>query len=131
MKFLIIPVLAVFLAHPLKANENLSISQFVSKIPLWEVYPNSKPNVIGDGGKAFGYYQITSIMVKDFNRISGEKLSHEDCFDPTISKEIAYTVLSHYSAYIKKTRDRADCKALVVYMEWWWWCLETSTYSYQ
>ena len=102
MKFLIIPVLAVFLAHPLKANENLSISQFVSKIPLWEVYPNSKPNVIGDGGKAFGYYQITSIMVKDFNRISGEKLSHEDCFDPTISKEIAYTVLSHYSAYIKK-----------------------------
>ena len=102
MKSLYILALAVFLAHPLKANENLSISQFVSKIPLWEVYPNSKPNVIGDGGKAFGYYQITSIMVKDFNRISGEKLSHEDCFDPTISKEIAYTVLSHYSAYIKK-----------------------------
>ena len=41
-------------------------------------------------------------MVKDYNRIAGKALVHTDCFDPTISKEIAYTVLSHYSAYIER-----------------------------
>ena len=41
-------------------------------------------------------------MVKDYNRITGESLTHEDCFDPTISKEIAYTVLQHYSKHIKR-----------------------------
>ena len=102
MKSLYILALAVFLAHPLKANEILYLSDFVSKIPLWEVYPNSSSQVTGDNGKAFGYYQITSIMVKDYNRISGESLTHEDCFDPTISKEIAYTVLHHYSKHIQR-----------------------------
>jgi hypothetical protein len=102
MKLLTLFVLGVYLTLPLKANEILLLSDFVSKIPLWEVYPNSSPKVIGDNGKAFGYYQITSIMVKDYNRISGQNLNHKDCFDPTISKEIAYTVLSHYSAYIKR-----------------------------
>lgn len=102
MKLLTMCVLGVFLALQLTANENLSLSQFVSKIPMWEVYPNSSPKVVGDNGKAFGFYQITANMVKDYNRISGKTLSHEDCFDPKISKEIAYTVLSHYSAYIKR-----------------------------
>lgn len=102
MKSILILALAVFLVHPLKANENLYLSDFVSKIPLWEVYPHSSPQVVGDNGKAFGYYQITSIMVKDYNRITGESLTHEDCFDPTISKEIAYTVLQHYSKHIKR-----------------------------
>ena len=90
MKLLTLFVLGVYLTLPLKANEILLLSDFVSKIPLWEVYPNSSPKVIGDNGKAFGYYQITSIMVKDYNRISGQNLNHKDCFDPTISKEIAY-----------------------------------------
>lgn len=102
MKLLTMCALGVFLALQLTANENLSLSQFVSKIPMWEVYPNSSPKVVGDNGKAFGFYQITANMVKDYNRISGKTLSHEDCFDPKISKEIAYTVLSHYSAYIKR-----------------------------
>ena len=103
MKLLLILVLLfVFLTPQVTANENLSISQFVSKIPLWEVYPNSSPKVIGDNGKAYGFYQITSIMVDDYNRISGQTLTHEDCFDPKISKEIAHTVISHYSKYIKK-----------------------------
>jgi hypothetical protein len=102
MKLLTMCALGVFLTLQLTANENLSLSQFVSKIPLWEVYPNSSPKVVGDNGKAFGFYQITANMVKDYNRISGKTLSHEDCFDPKISKEIAYTVLSHYSAYIKR-----------------------------
>lgn len=100
--YLLLLSFLALLIPQLKANENLSISQFVSKIPMWEVYPNSKPNVIGDNGKAFGFYQITSIMVRDYNRISGQSLVHEDCFDPKISKEIAYTVLSHYSKHIKK-----------------------------
>lgn len=102
MKSILILALAVFLVHPLKANETLYLSDFVSKIPLWEVYPNSSPQVTGDNGKAFGYYQITSIMVKDYNRITGESLTHEDCFDPTISKEIAYAVLQHYSKHIQR-----------------------------
>ena len=76
--YLLLLSFLAFLIPQLKANENLSVAQFVSKIPLWEVYPNSKPNVIGDGGKAFGYYH------------------------PEISKEIAYTVLSHYSKHIEK-----------------------------
>ena len=69
---------------------------------MWEVYPSSSPKVIGDNGKAFGLYQITANMVKDYNRITGKTLVHKDCFDPKISKEIAFTVLTHYSAYIKR-----------------------------
>tara|TARA_B100001778_G_C18391214_1_gene539859 strand:+ start:240 stop:689 length:450 start_codon:yes stop_codon:yes gene_type:complete len=110
MKLLVILTLIAFLIPQLKANENLSISQFVSKIPLWEVYPNSSPKVIGDNGKAYGFYQITSIMVSDYNRIANKNLVHEDCFDPKLSQEIAYTVLSHYSNYIKRLGEEPTVK---------------------
>ena len=94
--------LIAVLTPQLKSNENYLLRDFVSKIPMWEVYPNSSPNVTGDNGKAFGLYQITPVMVKDYNRITGKEVLHEDCFDPKVSKEIAYEVLTHYSKHIER-----------------------------
>lgn len=111
MKFLTISITCVaFLIQTIQANESLLLQDFVSKIPLWEVYPDSPKEVIGDNGKAYGHYQITSIMVKDYNRITGKKVLHEDCFDPEVSKEIAYEVLTHYSKHIKRFGVRPTVK---------------------
>ena len=101
MKFLLIVLL--FLTQGVKANElpSLSFQEFVHLIPLWEVLPNSPQDVVGDNGRAYGYYQITPIMVADFNRISGKNYTHEDCFNYQKSKEIATVVLAHYAKHIQ------------------------------
>ena len=39
-------------------------------------------------------------MVDDYNRITGEKLSHEDVFDSRVGWTVAYRVLEHYSKHI-------------------------------
>ena len=92
-----------FLTQGVKANElpSLYFQEFVHLIPLWEVLPNSPQDVVGDNGRAYGYYQITPIMVADFNRISGKNYTHEDCFDYKKSKEIAEVVLTHYAKHIQ------------------------------
>tara|TARA_X000000950_G_scaffold249008_1_gene308532 strand:+ start:432 stop:824 length:393 start_codon:yes stop_codon:yes gene_type:complete len=63
--------------------------------------PRGSPNnIVGDDGLAFGWYQITDVMVQDYNRIADKSLTHEDAFDPKTSWLIAFTVLAHYSKYI-------------------------------
>jgi hypothetical protein len=51
---------------------------------------------------AYGLFQIHQIMVDDYNRITGDTKTHQDAFDPEISRHIAYTVLSHYKAHIER-----------------------------
>ena len=46
----------------------------------WVIDTNSKPSI--------GIAQIQQSRVEHFNRLTGEKYKHEDCFDPDISKEI-------------------------------------------
>ena len=90
-------------AQWLNANnqkKKLLLHEFVSLIPLWEVPLNSPPNIIGDEGLGYGYYQIHQIMVDDYNRITGHDLAHEDVFDTRVGWAVAHTVLEHYSKHI-------------------------------
>jgi hypothetical protein len=57
---------------------------------------------VGDGGLAYGLYQIHQVMVDDYNRITGQNVAHEVAFDPNFSNHIAYTVLAHYKAHIER-----------------------------
>jgi hypothetical protein len=84
------------------ANPTITLHEFVSLIPSWEVPRGSNPRIVGDGGMAYGLFQIHQIMVEDYNRITGDTKTHQDAFDPEISRHIAYTVLSHYKAHIER-----------------------------
>lgn len=79
----------------------ISINEFVALIPNWEVGHCRSNNIVGDGGRAYGCYQIHNIMVEDYNRIKGTNAKHEDTFDNEFSKKIAYEVLLHYSKHIE------------------------------
>lgn len=86
---------------PASLNANtLTLDEFVELVPLWETPKGSHHTIIGDGGYAYGLYQITQSMVDDFNRISGEKVSHVVAFDPVFSQRLCKTVLEHYSRKI-------------------------------
>ena len=91
-------------AQWLSANnqKQIQLHEFVSLIPLWEVPPNSHPTIVGDEGLAYGLYQIHQVMVDDYNRITGSKVSHSVAFDPNFSFVIAFKVLEHYSEHIRK-----------------------------
>ena len=92
---------ALFCSQPVVANP-ITLEEFVDLIPLWEVPKNSSPYVIGDNGKAYGYYQIHEVMVQDYNRITGANAVHEDAFDPDFSRHLAYTVLDHYKKHMER-----------------------------
>jgi hypothetical protein len=57
---------------------------------------------MGDGGLAYGLFQIHQVMVDDYNRITGQNMAHEAAFDPKFSHHLAYTVLSHYKTHIER-----------------------------
>ena len=96
--------LALLLAGCCPSTDNsITLKDFVSLIPKWEVYPDSPYNVVGDNGAAFGLYQIHKVMVDDYNRITGSELIHEDALDPITAEHIAYTILSHYAKHIQST----------------------------
>lgn len=80
----------------------ITLDEFVSLIPSWEVPHGSPNNIVGDGGLAFGVFQIHQVMVDDYNRITGSNASHADVFDPDFSHRLAYAVLSHYKAHIER-----------------------------
>lgn len=52
------------------------------------VETDNRPNIVGDGGKAFGALQIHKICVDDVNRMYGTNYSHSDALDTTCAKEI-------------------------------------------
>ena len=61
---------------------------------------------VGDRGKALGILQIHEVMVKDFNRITGNNYRHEDMFNEHKAREVAKGVLNFYSKHIEKTMNR-------------------------
>ena len=94
-----------FISVPLWLNANIQkkkllLHEFVTLIPLWEVPLNSPSNIIGDEGRGYGHYQIHQVMVDDYNRITGDKLAHEDVFDARVGWTVAYRVPEHYSKHI-------------------------------
>ena len=80
--------------------KQLTLDEFVQLIPKWEAPEGIHPTITGDNGHAYGIYQITAVMVEDFNRISGNQVAHVVAFDPIFSARIAKTVLAHYSRQI-------------------------------
>lgn len=56
---------------------------------------------VGDNGKAFGCLQITSAVLRDHRRLTGEIIRPEQCFDRFTSISICHTYLAHYC-----TRER-------------------------
>lgn len=62
---------------------------------------------------AYGLFQIHQIMVEDYNRITGDTKTHQDAFDPEISRHIAYTVLSHYKAHIERLNKQVTTDHLL------------------
>lgn len=80
--------------------KEITLNEFIKLIPQWETPKGSHATITGDDGHAYGLYQITKIMVDDFNRISGNQVAHVVAFDPLFSARIAKTVLSHYSRQI-------------------------------
>ena len=53
-------------------------------------------NAVGDGGKAFGAYQIHKIYVDDVNRISKKNYSYADRNCKKKSREMVTIYLKHY-----------------------------------
>jgi hypothetical protein len=96
-----------------KTPKQISLHEFVSLIPLWEVPHNSHPTIVGDEGRAYGVYQIHKIMVDDYNRITGSKVSHSVAFDPNFSFVIAFKVLQHYSEHIRKCGENVTITHLL------------------
>ena len=69
-----------------------------------EVESGGDPAAVGDGGKAIGILQIHPIMVRDCNRIVGERRwTMADRLDPDKSREMFRTYSNHYSR--KKTDE--------------------------
>ena len=101
-----------FTLAPLWLNANtqkkISLHEFVSLIPLWEVPHDSPPTIVGDKGRAYGLFQIHKIMVEDYNRITGSRVPHSVAFDARFSFVIAYTVLEHYSKHIRERGEEVS-----------------------
>ena len=83
-----------------------NIDRLVEALVRTESKGNS--SAIGDHGKALGILQIHEVMVKDFNRITGNNYRHEDMFNEVKAREVARGVLNFYSKHIEKTMN---CKA--------------------
>jgi hypothetical protein len=90
--------------------KELSLNEFIKLIPKWEAPEGSHFTITGDDGHAYGLYQITKIMVEDFNRITGNEVSHVVAFDPLFSARIAKTVLRHYSRQILEAGETPSTK---------------------
>ena len=103
MTFVRLLLISFLLSGCCEGKTSITIEDFVSLIPQWEVYHDSPHDVVGDNGAAYGHYQIHKVMVDDYNRITGSKAIHTDAFDPEVSKRIAYAVLRHYARHISST----------------------------
>lgn len=91
-----------FTSGLLWSNDNNKIlNEVINIIPKIEVPYGSSHTIRGDGGRAFGIYQIHQIMVSDYNRISGEDIQHSDVFDPQVAKKVCKRILEHYARHIE------------------------------
>ena len=67
-----------------------------------KVESNNDPYAINTKENALGALQISPIMVADYNRITGEDLSHDVVYNLSMAYIIAYTIFNHYIKGIKK-----------------------------
>ena len=67
-----------------------------------KVESNNDPYAINTKENALGALQIRPIMVADYNRITGEDLSHDVVYNRSMAYIIAYTIFNHYIKGIKK-----------------------------
>jgi len=66
------------------------------------VESNCDPYAINTKENAIGCLQIRPIMIADYNRITGEDLSHNVAYDKAMAYIIASTIFNHYMKGIKK-----------------------------
>ena len=85
--------ITIFLLAVSAANGD-SLDRFIDALCIVESSGNHL--AVGDNGKAFGILQIHSIMIRDYNRITGERLEHKAAFDPKTARKVCRTVLLHY-----------------------------------
>ena len=67
-----------------------------------KVESNNDPYAINTKENALGALQIRPIMVADYNRITGENLSHDVVYNRSMAYIIAYTIFNHYIKGIEK-----------------------------
>ena len=67
-----------------------------------KVESNNDPYAINTKENALGALQIRPIMVADYNRITGEDLSHDVVYNRSMAYIIAYTIFNHYIKGIEK-----------------------------
>jgi len=66
------------------------------------VESNCKPYAINTKENAIGCLQIRPIMIADYNRITGEDLSHDVAYDRAMAYIIASAIFNHYMKGIDK-----------------------------
>ena len=94
-----------------KGNETASLDDILAAIATVE--SNTNDRAVGDGGKAFGRYQIWAIYVKDVNRIAGTCFSHKDAHNPEKAACMTKIYLTHYAkVYERKTGKKASAEVL-------------------
>tara|TARA_B100001093_G_scaffold170426_3_gene163312 strand:+ start:11991 stop:12443 length:453 start_codon:yes stop_codon:yes gene_type:complete len=67
-----------------------------------EVESNRDPYAINTKENAIGCLQIRPIMIADYNRITGEDLSHNIAYNRSMAYIIAFTIFNHYIKGIDK-----------------------------
>ncbi|MFA5130653.1 MAG: lytic transglycosylase domain-containing protein [Patescibacteria group bacterium] len=61
-----------------------------------KVESDNNPKAIGDKGRSYGIAQIQKEAVRDANDTLRTRYTHEDCFDPALSRKIFVAYLSRY-----------------------------------
>lgn len=72
-------------------TDSLDINAIVEKLSILE--SGNNPDAIGDNGKAFGVLQFHAIAVKEHNNQFSSNYTHQDAFNPEISKLMCYNLL--------------------------------------
>ena len=83
-----------------KAEASVTITDVIYAIE--NVESNCDPYALNTRENAIGCLQIRPIMIADYNRITGEDLSHDIAYDKAMSYIIASTIFNHYMKGIKK-----------------------------
>ena len=63
-------------------------------------------NVIGDGGRSLGIFQISKGCLADYNRINKTNYQHREMFNKTKAEMVATWYLKHYGRIYKKRTNK-------------------------
>jgi len=93
-------IFLIFILICSSLNAGVSIVDVITAIE--KVESNQDKYAINEKENALGCLQIRPIMVKDYNRITGEDLPHEVVYNRSTAYITAYTIFSHYMKGIDK-----------------------------